>query len=89
MSGVVLPKVLQELVVTPNDLRISCRRSCWRPHKPSFLIAPWELAARAECCAHPACRLHARVRLRRYGHSVERSLVPLDHPGNEQPHRRP
>ena len=43
-------------------MRISCRRSCRRPHKPSLLIAPEELAARAEPCALSACRLHARVR---------------------------
>ena len=46
----------------PNDMRISCGRSCQRPHKPTFLTALEGPAARAEFCARPACRLHARVR---------------------------
>jgi hypothetical protein len=32
----------------PNDMRISCRPSCWRPHKPTLLKAPPEGAAREE-----------------------------------------
>jgi hypothetical protein len=46
----------------PNDWRISCRPSCARPHEPLFLSALTEGAARAEPCARPAYRLHARVR---------------------------
>ena len=48
----------------PNDWRISCRPSSPRPHKPSFLSALKEGAARVEPLAGPACRLHARVRQR-------------------------
>jgi hypothetical protein len=48
----------------PNEMRISCRPSCSRPYKLSFHSAFEEPAARAEPCARPACRLHARVRLR-------------------------
>jgi hypothetical protein len=46
----------------PNDRRISCRLSSPRPHKPSFLRALTETAARTELRAPSACRLHARVR---------------------------
>jgi hypothetical protein len=60
------------LVCTPNDLRISCRRSGSRPHNPSFLSALKDLAAQAELRAYSACRLHARVRLqRRRNHDLE------------------
>jgi len=55
----------------PNDWRISCRPSCPRPHQPTLpSSAPSEGAARVESRAGPACRLHARVRLRPHYHAV-------------------
>jgi hypothetical protein len=48
-----------------NDLRISCGRSCWRPHKPTL---PQRLHRRVpparSSAPTPARRLHARVRRR-------------------------
>ena len=41
----------------PNEMRISCRRSCQRPHKPTFHSALWEGAAHTEAGA--ACGLSA------------------------------
>jgi hypothetical protein len=50
----------------PNDWRISCRRSTYRPHKSTLpLLGRQEADARAERRPAPACRLHARVRLLR------------------------
>jgi hypothetical protein len=46
----------------PDDLQINCRAtSAPAQTYASFPAAP-EGAARAELCAHPACRLHALVR---------------------------
>jgi hypothetical protein len=50
-------------VLPSNDLRISCRRSWFRPHNPTLpLLGPEEPGARWERRPTPACRLHARVR---------------------------
>ena len=47
----------------PNEMRISCRRSWFRSHKPTLpLCGLKEYRARAELWPTPACRLHARVR---------------------------
>ena len=47
----------------PNGLRISCRPSSYRPHKPTLpLLGPRELSVREEPRPAQACRLHARVR---------------------------
>ncbi len=69
------------LVSTSNEMRISCRRSCWRPHQPSFHNTLTKGAARAEFRAHAACRLHARVR-----HHSDQNLVVLNNPIEESPH---
>jgi hypothetical protein len=45
-----------------NELRISCRRSCRRPQKPTLRLVLEGRGARAELGTRPACRLHARVR---------------------------
>ena len=59
------------MCLLPNDWRISCRPSCPRPHQPTLpSSAPSEGAARVESRAGPACRLHARVRLRPHYHAV-------------------
>jgi hypothetical protein len=47
-------------------MRISCRLSSPRAHNPTFHRAFGERAARTEPRAHAACRLHARVRGRRW-----------------------
>ncbi len=50
-------------MVLPNDLRISCRPSSYRPHKSTVpLTGLEEGCARAEPRPASACRLHARVR---------------------------
>jgi hypothetical protein len=77
----------------PNEMRISCRPSCRRPHKPTFHSALEEGAAHAEFGASSACRLHARVR-RRPGAIIDsppRRQVPCsvsskagDHAGSRQ-----
>jgi hypothetical protein len=47
----------------PNDVRISCRRSSYRPHNSTLpLLGLCEPGARPEARPTPACRLHARVR---------------------------
>ena len=66
-SGHADARCLSQCWSQPNEMRISCRPSGRRAHKPSFLTALKELAARAEIRASPACRLHARVRRQRLG----------------------
>ena len=52
-------------VLRSNDLRISCRRSTYRPHKSMLpLLGHQERRARRGFRPAPACRLHARVRRR-------------------------
>jgi hypothetical protein len=51
------------LVPLSNEMRISCRRLSYRPHKSTLpLTGREESDARAERWPTPACRLHARVR---------------------------
>jgi hypothetical protein len=49
----------------PNDLRISCRRSSYRPHKSRLPLFGLCEGDRAELRPTSACRLHARVTPRR------------------------
>ena len=51
------------LVLPPNGLQISCRRSCRRPHQPTLpLLGREERGAHWELWPAPACRLRLRVR---------------------------
>jgi hypothetical protein len=61
------------VVVLSNEMRISCRRSCQRPHKPSFHSALVEPTAHDELRAHLDCRLHARVRPSRHRRRLMRA----------------
>ena len=58
----------------PNEMQISCRRSCRRPHKLTFRSVLTGRCARAERGTLPACRLHLLVRPHR--HSEARRAFP-------------
>jgi len=67
----------------PYVWRISCRPSCWRPHKPTLPLSGREEGrAGAEFRPTPACRLHARVG-RHAGHDPVQPL-PLQARGAVQ-----
>ena len=54
-----------------NDLRISCRRSAYCPHKSTLpLFGHQERGARTELRPPSACRLHARVRPHSDTHAI-------------------